>query len=48
MLCGLEIHQRLSGRKLFCSCMLQEGSGAAGGAGSAGKGAAASGLVVFG
>jgi glutamyl-tRNA(Gln) amidotransferase subunit E len=43
MLCGLEIHQRLSGRKLFCSCMLQEGSGAAGGAGSAGKGAAASG-----
>ncbi len=24
MLCGLEIHQRLSGRKLFCSCLPSE------------------------
>jgi len=25
MICGLEIHQRLSGRKLFCSCAPEEG-----------------------
>lgn len=27
MLCGLEIHQRLSGRKLFCSCAPSEEAG---------------------
>ena len=27
MMCGLEIHQRLSGRKLFCSCMPTEEAG---------------------
>ncbi|MFA6327987.1 MAG: Glu-tRNA(Gln) amidotransferase subunit GatE [Candidatus Micrarchaeia archaeon] len=28
MMCGLEIHQRLSGRKLFCACVPSEESGA--------------------
>jgi len=28
MMCGLEIHQRLSGRKLFCSCVPSEEAGA--------------------
>jgi len=28
MMCGLEIHQRLSGRKLFCSCIPKDDSGA--------------------
>ena len=29
MMCGLEIHQRLSGRKLFCACIPREEEGAA-------------------
>ena len=39
MMCGLEIHQRLSGRKLFCSCVPPEASEAAA-AGEAASGAA--------
>jgi glutamyl-tRNA(Gln) amidotransferase subunit E len=35
MMCGLEIHQRLSGRKLFCSCVPPDEAGA--GAGEAEK-----------
>ena len=45
MLCGLEIHQRLSGRKLFCSCVPQEGSAGKGAAGGAGGESAASGAA---
>ena len=37
MKCGIEIHQRIAGRKLFCNCMPSQG-GAEGGAGQAGKG----------
>lgn len=51
MMCGLEIHQRLSGRKLFCSCVPQEASEATatiGAAAAAGSGAAGTAAMAAG